>query len=141
MVDLVSPAERSRVMSRIRGKDTKPEMIVRRRLHAAGLRFRLHRRDLPGAPDIVLPGRKVAVFVHGCFWHGCPRCRDGRKQVKSNEAYWAPKLARNKARDVRHAADLGAMGWAVRIIWECETRSDDALRHLASDLLAMRPAA
>jgi DNA mismatch endonuclease (patch repair protein) len=141
MADIISPVVRSRVMSRIRGKDTKPEMIVRRCLHAVGLRYRLHRRNLPGAPDIVFPSRKLAVFVHGCFWHGCPRCRDGRKQVKSNEAYWAPKLARNKARDARHAADLGGMGWTVRVIWECETRSNDALRCLASDLLAMRATA
>jgi DNA mismatch endonuclease (patch repair protein) len=128
-------------MSKIRGKDTKPELIVRRRLHEAGLRFRLHRRDLPGVPDIVLPSRKVAVFVHGCFWHGCPHCRDGRKQVKSNEGYWIPKLARTRARDACHAADLQGMGWDVRVIWECETRSDDALRLLASDLVAMRASA
>lgn len=138
-MDTISTAHRSQVMSRIRGKDTKPEMIVRRRLHAAGLRYRLHRRDLPGIPDVVFPKRRVALFVHGCFWHSCPNCRDGRKQVKSNEDYWLPKLSRNRIRDIRHAADLGALGWSVRVIWECETRCEDTLRHLALELLAMDP--
>jgi DNA mismatch endonuclease, patch repair protein len=116
-------------------------MIVRRHLHAAGLRYRLHRRDLPGAPDIVFPKRRVALFVHGCFWHSCPNCRDGRKQVKSNEDYWVSKRTRNQTRDKRHATDLAALGWSVRIIWECETRNEDALRRLAIELLAMGPAA
>lgn len=140
-MDTISAAHRSQVMSRIRGKNTKPEMIVRRRLHAVGLRYRLHRRDLPGAPDIVLPKRRVALFVHGWFWHSCPSCRDGRKQVKSHEDYWVPKLARNRARDERHAAELMALGWSVRVIWECETRREDALQRLATELLAKEPAA
>lgn len=125
MADRLDPEARSRLMSRIRGKDTAPELAVRRALHAAGFRFRLHRRDLPGTPDLVLPKWRVAVFVHGCFWHGhgCPQGR----LPKSREDYWHPKIAANRARDGRKAAELEAAGWRVFAVWECETRDAAAV--------------
>src|ERR1043166_4100603 len=106
-MDRVPPQVRSRIMSSVGNRDTKPEMVVRRALHAAGLRYRLHVATLPGKPDIVLKSRHLAIFVHGCFWHDCPRCRR-RKQSKSNLEYWTPKLARNRKRDKSNArASLG----------------------------------
>jgi DNA mismatch endonuclease (patch repair protein) len=121
-MDTVAPAVRSRIMSRIRATDTTPERRVRSALHQAGLRFRLHDRNLPGVPDIVFPSRQACVFVHGCFWHQCPKCAAGARRVGSNRGYWAPKLARNQSRD-RDAADwLRHGGWKVFAIWECETR-------------------
>ena len=110
-------ATRSEMMSRIRSKDTKPEMLVRKALHRLGFRFRLHVRDLPGHPDIVLPKYKVIFQVKGCFWHG-HTCRDGRLP-KSNREYWVPKLLRNKERDISNERKLRRMGWSVRILWEC----------------------
>jgi DNA mismatch endonuclease (patch repair protein) len=121
MTDFVDRATRSRMMSGVRGRNTRPEMAVRRHLHAAGLRFRLHRRDLPGTPDIVLPRRKVAIFVHGCFWHrheGCPRATT----PSSNVEFWRKKFADNVARDARNRAALQAMGWRVVVVWECELK-------------------
>ena len=110
-------------MARIRGKDTQPELAVRRLLHAMGFRFRLHRRDLPGTPDIVLPGRRKAIFVHGC---GCARL------PKSRLEYWGPKIAANRARDSRKAAALRREGWSVAAVWECQLRKPAALeRRLA----------
>ena len=107
-------------------KDTAPELAVRRLLHRLGYRFRLHRRDLPGTPDVVLPGRRTVVFVHGCFWHGHEGCRGGRTP-KTNTAFWRDKIARNKERDARKEAELRAGGWDVVTVWECETRDRDAL--------------
>ncbi|MEP7295232.1 MAG: very short patch repair endonuclease [Burkholderiales bacterium] len=121
MVDVVKPTVRSRMMSGIRGKNTKPEMVVRRASFAAGYRFRLHRRDLPGAPDIVLPGRKVAVFVHGCFWHMHAGCRYARLPSTRPE-FWLEKLEGNVARDHRAIESLLADGWRVLTVWECATR-------------------
>jgi DNA mismatch endonuclease (patch repair protein) len=114
-------AERSRIMRSVKGKDTTPELVVRRWLHAHGYRFRLHRKDLPGRPDIVLPGRRALIFVHGCFWHGhdCPR---GDRQPKANADYWRKKIDGNIARDRRHLDALAEMGWRTLIVWECETR-------------------
>lgn len=113
-------------MARIRGKDTKPEVAVRRLLHAMGYRFRLHRRDLPGTPDIVLPGRRKAILVHGCFWRG-HGCRLG-KPAASRVEYWAPKIAANRARDRRKAAALRPAGWSLAVVWECRLRDPAALR-------------
>lgn len=113
------PLTRSQVMSRVRGKDTKPEMAVRRALWAAGYRYRLHAKDLPGRPDIVFRSRKIAIFVHGCFWHGHEGCA-GHRIPKSRSDWWAAKIARNKARDAEVREALKAMGWAVKVIWECE---------------------
>lgn len=122
-------------MSKIRAKDTKPEMIVRRLLHAEGYRYRLHRRDLPGRPDIVFGTRRKAILVHGCFWHQHPdsTCLDGRKP-KSNTDYWNSKLARNIQRDQKNLADLVARGWEVLVIWECEVNAPDLLDRLTSFL-------
>ena len=112
-------------MRRIRKADTKPELVVRRLAHALNYRFRLHRRDLPGTPDLVFPSRRKVILVHGCFWHqhDCPL---GRKQPSTNLHYWLPKLARNVARDVAVRKKLTAMGWSVLVLWECETR--DAIK-------------
>lgn len=122
MSDVYGPEKRSAVMRRVRAKDTGPEMTVRRALTAMGARYRLHRKDLPGSPDIVMPGRKLALFVHGCFWHGhdCPR---GARAPKANADYWAAKIGRNRARDLRNLADLAERGWRCEVIWECEMKS------------------
>ena len=112
-------------MKRVRRQDTAPEVAVRRYLHAAGLRFRLHSRDLPGTPDIVLPKYKTVVFVHGCFWHGHD-CKRGARAPKGNAAYWRAKIARNRTRDAAVLKTLRAGGWRTLVIWECETR--DAAR-------------
>lgn len=126
MVDRLTPEARSRLMAAVGGKDTAPELAVRRMLHAMGLRFRLHRRDLPGSPDIVLPRHGKAIFVHGCFWHGHEGCRFGRPS-KSRVEYWGPKIAANRARDARKAAALRRAGWSVGTVWECETRQTNKL--------------
>lgn len=106
-------------MSAVKGKDTKPEILVRKWLHAAGYRFRLHVKELPGKPDIVLPKYKTVIFVNGCFWHqhqGCPHA----KLPATNKEFWEDKLRKNAERDARNYQELRAMGWKVRIIWECE---------------------
>lgn len=118
MADVVSTEKRSWIMSRIRGKNTKPELWVRRFLHAHGLRFRLHRRDLPGCPDLVLPRYKTAVFVNGCFWHGHKGCRKAHLP-KSNTAWWQAKLDRNRAGDIKNRKALKRLGWQVLTVWEC----------------------
>jgi DNA mismatch endonuclease (patch repair protein) len=131
MTDTLSSQERSRLMSRIRGKDTKPELVVRRQLHSMGYRFRLHRRDLPGCPDIVLPRHGICIFVHGCFWHLHRNCKDARSP-KTKRAWWRKKLEGNAARDKRHAAALRRLGWRVLTIWECQTEKPEKLaRRLA----------
>ena len=118
-VDIVDRATRSRMMSGIRGRNTKPEVMVRRALHAAGLRFRLHRRDLPGVPDIVLPRWRAVVFVHGCFWHRHPGCRYATTPA-TNRAFWARKLSQNVLRDARQLRALRQLGWRVFVLWECQ---------------------
>jgi len=125
MPDNRSPASRSALMSRIGSKNTAPELIVRRLLHRLGYRFRLHRKELPGTPDIVLPGRKTVIFVHGCFWHA-HGCKIGRPP-KTRPEFWGPKLARNRERDEDKAAKLVEMGWEVVTVWQCETRDPEAL--------------
>lgn len=120
-------------MSGIRGKNTKPEMLARRALFAAGYRFRLHRRDLPGAPDIVLPGRKVAIFVHGCFWHVHSGCKNG-KLPSTRPEFWRGKLEGNVERDRRAIEALRSGGWRVLIIWECATRDSAVLAAMAESL-------
>jgi DNA mismatch endonuclease (patch repair protein) len=113
-------------MARIRKVDTKPELIVRRLLHSLGYRYRLHRTDLPGNPDIVFPSRRKVVFVHGCFWHQHD-CKLGAKMPKARPEYWGPKLERNKTRDARNLEALQATGWSTLIVWECQTRTSGAL--------------
>lgn len=133
-MDRLSPDARSRLMSRVRGKDTAPEMVVRRLVHALGYRFRLHRKDLPGSPDLVFPGRRVVVFVHGCFWHRHEGCRLA-STPKSNEAFWEAKFGRNVERDARKERELRALGWRVLVVWQCETKDRDELtRQLTSFL-------
>ncbi|MEN9865534.1 MAG: hypothetical protein RL748_1124 [Pseudomonadota bacterium] len=129
-MDIVDQQTRSRMMSNIKSKSTKPEMMVRAMLHGAGLRYRLHRKDLPGCPDLVLPKYRVAVFVHGCFWHlhqGCSIV----KIPASNSAFWLEKLGKNRERDQRQIAELLALGWRVLVVWECVTR----IKHLRDALL------
>jgi DNA mismatch endonuclease (patch repair protein) len=136
MADRISIAQRSDNMRRIRSKDTKPELLVRRIVYGMGYRYRVHRKDLPGKPDLAFIGKRKAIFVHGCFWHGheAVECRDGRAP-KSNEGYWNPKLARNKERDLAHQEALQAAGWQVLTIWDCETKDGEALRQRLADFL------
>lgn len=115
-------------MSRISGKNTKPELIVRSLLHNLGYRFRLHRIDLPGKPDITLPKYKKVIFVHGCFWHGHKGCKRSRRPT-TNEKFWNKKLAGNMERDKRYYRDLRAMGWQILIVWECDTKNTEKLMH------------
>lgn len=123
-MDILTKERRSQVMSRIRGRNTKPEMLVRRTAHALGLRFRLHRRDLPGTPDIVFPAKKTALFVHGCFWHRHDSCRYAYTP-KSNETFWSQKFVRNVERDREVMNELRRAGWRPIVIWECETKQAD----------------
>lgn len=139
MVDRLTPEARSRNMAKIRGKNTGPELAVRRAAHALGLRFRLHRRDLPGTPDLVFPGRRIALFVHGCFWHLHPGCRFAY-MPKSRIEFWRGKFVGNVERDARKQADLAAAGWRVVVVWECETRDQDGLREIIRQRVMERPA-
>ena len=120
MADVVTPAVRSRMMAGIRAKNTKPELIVRRALHRRGFRFRLHAKQLPGRPDLVLPRFRSAVFVHGCFWHGhdCPLF----KWPKTRPDFWQEKIHRNRENDARHLDELIRQGWRVATVWECAMR-------------------
>lgn len=122
-------ALRRRTMQAVKSKDTKPEWTVRRLLHGAGYRYRLHGKDLPGKPDLIFPARWKVVFVHGCFWHGHD-CARGDRQPKTNAAYWLAKIARNKARDAQHLAALRADGWKAHVVWECEIRKPGLLARL-----------
>jgi DNA mismatch endonuclease, patch repair protein len=129
MADKLTPERRSANMAQIRSKDTKPELLVRRIVHGLGYRFRLHRRDLPGRPDLVFPARRAVIFVHGCFWHQHPdpSCRDS-KLPRSRTDYWHAKLARNVERDASAQASLISAGWRVLVLWECEVKADQALK-------------
>lgn len=122
MADVMTTEQRSRCMAAIKGKDTKPEMIVRKYLFSRGLRFRVQVRKLPGNPDIVLPKHKTIIFVNGCFWHGHEGCKYFRLP-KSNVGFWQEKIERNVARDVRNEAELKALGWHVIRVWECEIKT------------------
>lgn len=126
MTDVYDKAKRSAVMARVKSKDTTPERTVRRVLTRLGARYRLHRRDLPGHPDIVLPGRRLAIFVHGCFWHGHD-CARGSRVPKNNRDYWLAKVGRNVARDARAIAALETDGWRVEVVWECAMKDEAAL--------------
>ena len=137
MSDILTSSQRHHCMSRIRGKNTKPEILVRKGLHARGFRFRLHNKKLPGSPDIVLPKYGVAIMVNGCFWHGHKGCRYATKP-KTNIEFWETKIARNRHRDEVTTAHLEALGWTVITVWECELRNssqlDDRLDALAEEI-------
>jgi DNA mismatch endonuclease (patch repair protein) len=131
MVDTVSKATRSLIMSKVPRRDTSLEIRVRKALHKAGLRFRLHRSDLPGTPDIVMPSRRTAIFVHGCFWHGhgCKRSHP----PSSNQSYWLPKIKENQERDREKSEQLNVLGWRTAVIWECEI--DAGIRRILDELI------
>lgn len=135
--DVFTPAKRSEIMSRVRSRNTKPELFVRSLLHAMGYRFRLHRKDLPGSPDIVLPKYRTAVFVHGCFWHQHLGCRKATFP-KNNSEFWEAKLKRNRERDLEAQRKLEESGWNVLTLWECEVKKAAATgaEHLCSALRA-----
>ena len=126
MADIFDPAKRSEIMSRIRGRDTKPELLVRRIAHGLGFRFRLHRRDLPGCPDIVFPKYRAVIQVHGCFWHRHPNCRFA-SSPKTRVEYWTKKFEGNVQRDRRNERALTDLGWRTMVIWECETKDTNAV--------------
>ena len=130
----VSPA-RSALMARVRGKDTKPEIVVRSIVHRLGYRFRLHRAGLPGRPDLVFAGRRKAIFVHGCFWHRHPGCR-GTTTPKTRASYWQEKFRQNIERDRRAIEALEEAGWSVMVVWECETRDSKTLARRLKQFLA-----
>ncbi len=132
MADIVDPGKRSWIMSRVRDRDTKPEMAVRRILHGMGFRFRLHAQTLPGKPDIVLPRHRKIIQVHGCFWHQHPGCA-GATRPTTRVAFWDDKLDRNRLRDARVFRELEELGWRVLVVWECETRKElELLRMLGT---------
>ena len=124
MVDKITPEERSRNMRKIRSKNTSPELLIRKIVYSLGYRYRLHRKDLPGKPDLVFFGKKKVIFVHGCFWHQHqnPECKIARVP-KSKTEYWLPKLQRNVERDQRNKEELMESGWSVLEVWECETKN------------------
>jgi DNA mismatch endonuclease (patch repair protein) len=133
MTDTFSPKQRSDVMSRIRSDNTTPEKTVRSFLYLHGFRFRLHQKNLPGKPDIVLKRYKTAIFVHGCFWHQCPLCKSGRLP-KSNLLYWETKMQKNKERDYKNSEALGKLGWQVLVVWECQINDEELAQLLLQKL-------
>ena len=124
MTDVFTPEQRSAVMRRVKGRDTAPELKVRRMLRAAGIGYRLGGCGLPGRPDVVMKGRRVVLFVHGCFWHGHD-CTRGARQPKTNADYWITKISRNRVRDAAAVTALAASGWRVVVVWECEMKQPD----------------
>jgi DNA mismatch endonuclease (patch repair protein) len=128
--------DRSAIMRSIRGKDTSPELVVRQTAHRLGFRFRLHRRDLPGRPDLAFPGRRKVIFVHGCWWHG-HNCKRGSRPARDNAAYWTAKIKRNVERDAVNAAALRELGWDVLVVWECELK--DGVGKAVTELLESAP--
>jgi DNA mismatch endonuclease, patch repair protein len=126
MTDNLTPDQRRHCMARVRSEHTAPEMIVRRLAHRLGYRFRLHRADLPGKPDLVFPARRKVIFVHGCFWH-VHDCPAGRKAPKTNHDYWASKRAANNERHEQHRTALAELGWSSLVVWECELRDRSTL--------------
>ncbi len=116
---MAGTTDRSAIMRAVKSQDTKPEMAVRRLVHSLGYRYRLHRADLPGKPDLVFPARHKVIFVHGCWWHGHD-CKRGAREPKTNTAYWRAKIGRNVTRDRANLSTLNALGWQVAVIWECQ---------------------
>ncbi len=128
-MDIVSPEKRSQMMRAVRSRDTKPELVLRRELHRRGFRFRLHRRNLPGTPDLVFPGRRSVIFVNGCFWHGHD-CK-AATLPKTRADFWAAKIGENRARDVRNLQSLRAMGWRALVVWQCELIDADTFKRIS----------
>ena len=126
MVDILNPVERSALMARVRRENTKPEMVVRRLVHSFGYRYRLHRRNLPGKPDLAFISRRKVIFVHGCFWHGHAGCSLATIP-KTRRAFWCAKFEANRTRDRRVRVDLKRAGWASLVVWECETRHPEGI--------------
>lgn len=124
MADTISSDRRSKIMSHIKSKDTSIEMMVRRRLFAMGYRYRVNYKALPGKPDIVFTKKKIAIFIHGCYWHGHDCGSRYAHTSQSNKAYWGPKIERTKQRDQEHIQELEALGWKVVVLWECQLRGD-----------------
>ncbi|MFN3838048.1 MAG: very short patch repair endonuclease [Brevundimonas sp.] len=137
MTDVFSPEKRSAVMRRVKGKDTSPELAVRGILRAAGIGYRLGGCGLAGRPDVTMKGRRIALFVHGCFWHGHD-CARGARQPKTNSDYWLAKIARNRARDARTVQTLAADGWRVIVVWECDLRRPDFAASLIAEVTQPR---
>lgn len=135
LTDVFGPAKRSAVMRQVKGRGTAPELVVRRLIWSLGGRYRLNRADLPGKPDIVLAGRRLAIFVNGCFWHGHD-CRRGARVPKANRPYWVAKVAANRVRDVAARAALEKDGWRVETVWECELGDVRPLEERASGWLS-----
>lgn len=138
MADWLTPAQRRHVMQSVKSKNTGPEMAVRRIVHGLGYRYRLHKKGLPGRPDLVFAGRKKIIFVHGCFWHAHD-CRYGRAP-SSRQEYWLPKLKRNKERDRENRSALEALGWKVLTVWECEIKDTTALVKRLTEFLGQSAA-
>lgn len=134
MVDVLTEEQRKYCMSRIRGKDTKPEMVVRRLTYSLGYRYRLHVKNLPGCPDLVFPSRKKVIFVHGCFWHR-HNCRYGRVKPRTRKKFWHAKLEGNKERHKRNRRKLQSKGWRILTIWECQTRKPEKIIDKIIDFL------
>ncbi len=138
-MDTISPAQRSSNMSKIRSKDTTPELVVRRYLHARGFRYRIHDRSLPGCPDIIFKQDKIAIFINGCFWHHHSKkdCKDSHLP-KSNTFFWLQKIQTNVRRDRKNYRKLREMGWHVFVVWECALKKDNALRQLENRIVKVR---
>ena len=138
MADTVTREKRSEIMSKVRGKDTRPEMIVRRLVHGMGFRYRLHSAALPGRPDLVFASRRKVIFVHGCWWHR-HSCKQGRTAAKSNVEFWAEKMETNVSRDQRVIRSLKREGWKVLVVWECQTKALDKLARKIEKFLDREP--
>ncbi len=135
MTDVLTPEQRRRCMASIRGKNTKPEMLVRKIVHALGYRYTLHRKELPGKPDLVFPARKKVIFVHGCFWHK-HRCRYGKVQPKTNISFWEQKRESNRLRDFRNRRELRKLGWETLIVWECWTKNSEKIKQMEKKIIS-----
>lgn len=135
MADRISPEQRSRNMSRVKGRDTKPELLVRSIVHGLGYRFRLHSKKLPGRPDVVLPRHRKVIFVHGCFWHGHPGCRRAARP-STNREFWDKKIEGNIARDAANIEALSAAGWKVLVVWQCAMKERERLEKTLSEFLS-----
>jgi DNA mismatch endonuclease (patch repair protein) len=135
MADRLTPQERSRNMSRVKGRDTKPELLVRSIVHRLGYRFRLHGKRLPGSPDVVLPRHRKVIFVHGCFWHGHAGCRRAARP-STNREFWDRKIDGNIARDASNLEALRQAGWKVLVIWQCAMKDREHLQHTLSEFLS-----